>query len=152
MNLSLNIINELARGKAEITNKIDNISDEIIDHLILCLLYNDRQELNHWTREIHGLLYKIDKVKGSNKYPSYKKLRKWWFAGFEDTLMDNLDVRIDRIMNEYGQVEYDKNKIYNSIINYFEWLLQRLSEKGSVYQSEVSTKIDELNKNYLQIK
>ena len=147
MNIRLNILNELARGKAEITNKIDNTSDNIINYLILCLLYCDRQELNHWKKEIHSFLYKIDKVKGRNKYPSYKKLRKWWFAGFEDTLMDNLDVRIDRIMNEYGQVEYNKNKIYNSIINYFEWLLQSLSEKGSVYQSEVTFKIDELNED-----
>ena len=144
--MSLHILNELARGKAEITNKIDTISDEIIEHLILCLLYSDNEKVKLWKKEIHSLLYKIEKIKGSNKYPSYKKLRKWWFAGFEDTLMDNLDVRIDRIMYEFGQVKYNQDKIYKAIISYFEWLLQNLSERGSVYLNEVSFKIDELNK------
>lgn len=145
MNLSLSILNELARSKSDIINKIDNISDNIIHHLILCCLYTNNQEYNHWKKEIFSSLNHINKLK-NNKYPTKKQLDKWILSGFNDTLNSQIDIMIKSIMNDYTQINYDKNKIVNVIFSYFDWLLNELSINGIVYNQDIYDKIDSLVK------
>ena len=81
-------------------------------------------------------------MKGTNKYPSYKQLYKWVLYRFEDSLLDRIDGYVSDITREYGNVEYNKQMLYDKIIEYFKWLLQNLSEKVYITRQEVSDAID----------
>lgn len=139
-------LNEMADTKKEITESIHNKEWMISEHLIKCMLYPKSENINHWKVELYGFVHNVNKVKGTNKYPSYKQLYKWVLNRFEDSLLDRIDGYVSDITRKYGNVEYNKQMLYDKIIEYFKWLLQNLSEKGYVTRQEVSDKIDILIK------
>ena len=150
MNLKDKLVNETIKliestKKANlIAQDVDSKSRNIINHLIKCSLYPDYQDYSHWKKEIYNFLNDIYLVKGKNMYPSYKQLYKWTIGTFGDVLYSRLDRYIKDIMSDYKIVEYDKNKVYNIIIEYYKWLILNLSKQGEVTSLEVSNKIDEL--------
>ena len=142
---------EMAYPLKDIYRKIDDQCEKVIKHLLLCLLFGDKETttLNHWKEEIAGLLYRTYFVKGTNKYPTEKQLNINCF-NWKDTLKDTLDTTIELICHKekLNIPNYYKDKLYNCIINYFKWLYKEFSIKGQVKEIEVFNKIDSLIKEY----
>lgn len=145
-------LEELARDKSFIANELHYNSKTVIEHLIKLLLWGNisKSNINHWITEITGSMYNTYRIKGTNKYPTYKQLKKWYL----DDDMEILQRSIDRVVKKLASEEklkipnYDKNTLYNCIYNYLDWICQELPITGIVDENKMENKIKEIQKDY----
>lgn len=159
-NISIEIINrlnenypllEMAYSKNKLEDYINNRCIELKDHLILCFVYKNKYKMtvHHWASEIYGFLHDCPKLKTTNTYPTYEQLEKWCLNSFTDIIKDNIDSRVqsEKSIMKYKSIpDYNKDEVYNKVVEYFKWLFINFSEKGEVTFNEVENKIKELQK------
>ena len=76
----------LSRSRTNIYDKLADNSENVIDHLIKVFLWPDAQEQNHWKQEIWNFIRSVPKLKSSNKFPPYKKIRREIWNSYEDVI------------------------------------------------------------------
>ena len=94
----------MGKSKKDIVEDLDNKSVELIRHLIKIVLYQDRGNLDHWSKELYGFLPSIPSLKGRNRYPS------------KDYIYEPYPISEDEI-REY-------------VYRYLEWVADELSTYG----------------------
>lgn len=143
---------EFAKNKRVIELNLMSKSDEIINHLLKYYYWHDSEYAKHWCIEIHAGCSKVYKMKSNNKYPSPDFLYNCLYGDSED-IMDN----IIELFWDMAKDEYPDYKVYEPVFTdklktfmreYFWWLSSRLSQNGSVKQSEVIQELSLLYNDY----
>ena len=151
LNESKQNLTEMAEKLSKIIDNLNNLTQPVINHLILCLLFSDNQNINHWKKEVYNFIYKLPKDSRTNKYPKFNTLKKFAIDNWADTLDNNLNVYIDNIVEDENLIKpnnIDNNKLASLILAYFIWLYQNLSEFGIMQRSDVYNYINNLIKEY----
>lgn len=146
--LNESILLEMAYPLKDIYRKLDDKTDIVIRHLILCFVFSSifNETLDHWKAEVFNNIHRTWKIKGTNKLPTYKQLETNCINTWADTLESSLPNEIESLssIENLSVPRYNTKKLYECIINYFKWLYTELSNKESVTYSMISNKIDEL--------
>ena len=152
-------LQEMAITKNRFEKIIENNGKIALFHLIYCLVQPNSDDYNHWKGEIYGNFSAFDILKYNKKYPSekdffysgmdnwferFKNQMKWWVTkAYQLELGNNI--------LKYEDIPYkiDLEKVSKCCIEYFNWLINNVDSKtGTVDQSKVYNKIDELVKQY----
>lgn len=142
---------EMAYTKQHIFAQLDRQKDKIIEHLLLCLLYNKtyKSTIHHWESEINSFLNQSWKLKSTNKYPTSKQLCNWGLYTWSDTLTDHLPGMVTNIEDKYGEVNSVNYKVLEDcIVEYFNWLYNKLPLGITVTVSDTRNEIDYLINKY----
>lgn len=142
---------EMSLDKDRLESDIRNKTQMLNLHLLKCLLIqNTTRTLNHWGQEVYALLSTVPKLKSKNKYPSEKILYNCTLGYFADDLLEKLDSYIEDVndIENANITDYNKDSLYNCIINYYKWLIPILSKDGKVTTTEVKAQINTLIKEY----
>ena len=144
-------LTEMSLDKERLIQRILDKTEKINDLLLKCLLIqNTTNNLNHWSTEIYSFLPRIQKLKGKNKLPSEKLLTTYTLGYFQDTLLEYMDAMIIS-MNDIENtniIEYNKQALYDCIIDYYKWLIPNLANTGNVNIIAVKQEIKELIEKY----
>ena len=145
-NEEYSLITEMAYNKQHIFAQLDRQKDKIIEHLLLCLLYNKQYKdtIYHWESEINAFLNQSWKLKSTNNYPTYKQLLDWGLYTWLDTLKDHLPGMINNLEDKYGKINETINYklLANCIMEYFKWLYKGISTGSTVIVQDTRNKID----------
>ena len=144
------IINELAMEKAEQEKRLYAHTEQVIEHIIKIVCMPNHSALNHWKQEIASQIVKVNKLKGSKRYPTEKEIYKWTYDKERDSIQDityisNFIKGEWRTYNYKGnvkQIPLLANNIDYICDNYFKWLANKLSRFGTVFKPDI---YDELN-------
>ena len=126
-------------------------TNRINEHLLKCLLIqNETNNLNHWSKEIYSFLFRVPKLKNDKGFPDEKTLSEGTLDYINDSLPQQIDVMIKSINSDENTniIEYNKQAIYDCIIDYYKWLIPILSKEGIVELDAVKQKINELINKY----
>lgn len=137
--------------KRDIETKLSISMTQTIEHLLKLYLMSDSPARNHWQGEVYGFIHTVEKLKRTNKYPTTQNIYNWTYEKVQDLVTDAswLQIRIEDICDQYN---IDTNIPLNPTmhefdalcVNYFQWLAEMLSKRGSVTNREVYTKLDSL--------
>lgn len=143
------LLYEMAYDKRRISQIIGDRTDEVIQHLILCFIYRDLYEdtINHWTTEIYSMLNRSYKYTKTKSYPTVEQLNKWCLVPLKDTIKDRINSTANsyKVLKKYKTIpEFNKDLIYNLILEYFQWLFNKFEINGNVELEEVRNEINYL--------
>lgn len=143
---------EMAYNIKDIYRKIDDKIEIVIKHLILCIVFSkvSGETLDHWKSEVYNNIHRMWKVKGTNKLPTYTQLKTNCIDTWSDSLLQSLDNEIKSLskIENLMITNYNTDKLYECIINYFEWLFTKLSKTESIDYTNIYNKIDDLIQMY----
>lgn len=143
---------EMAYNIKDIYRKIDDKIEIVIKHLILCIIFSEvsNETLDHWKAEVYNNIHRMWKVKGTNKLPTYTQLKTNCIDTWSDSLLTSLDNEIKSLskIENLMITNYNIDKLYECIINYFEWLFTKLSKTESIDYTNIYNKIDDLIQMY----
>lgn len=143
---------EMAYNIKDIYRKIDDKIEIVIKHLILCIVFSEvsGETLDHWKSEVYNNIHRMWKVKGTNKLPTYTQLKTNCIDTWSDSLLQSLDNEIKSLskIENLMITNYNTDKLYECIINYFEWLFTKLSKTESIDYTNIYNKIDDLIQMY----
>ena len=143
-------INECAMERSEQANKLYAHTEQIVEHLIKIIAMPDHTAVNHWKQEIASQIIKVNKLKGSKRFPTEKEIYKWTYEKDKDSLKDMTYIS-NFIKGEWRTYNYQGdfkniNKIAHNIQyvcdEYFKWLANTLSKFGIVFKPDI---YEELN-------
>lgn len=135
-------IRGMSEYQSKIYDKLTDAADKIVEHIVkLALFPNCIEEANHWKREIFSFLWKIDKLKGKNKYPSEK-----FIYNALSVHTDNIEVYMDVISNDFKEApsSVSVKSMTDCVDSYMHWAAHTLSATGRLQSSEIYAKLDEL--------
>ena len=144
-------LQEMSENKVQIRQDIVNVEDKIIEHLLKCFLYkNTMNNLKHWEGEIYSFLHRVPKLKNTKKYPSYKLLYNFTIERIYDDIDNIINLTISNLeFKNYPKVNnINKENLGKAILEYYDWLIEKLSKNGGIVFSSVCNKIDELISKY----
>lgn len=143
---------EMAYNIKDIYRKIDDKIEIVIKHLILCIVFSEvsGETLDHWKYEVYSNMHRMWKVKGTNKLPTFIQLKTNCIDTWSDSLLTSLDNEIKSLskIENLMITNYNTDKLYECIINYFEWLFTKLSKTESIDYTNIYNKIDDLIQMY----
>ena len=135
----------------ELERKIDITTDNLIEHLLMCLLLKDSTDnLNHYKDEVYSSFNKTCLLTGNNKFPTEKILYNMTLDQFSDVLPAWINGYIEDInyKENVNINNYDSSLLTNYIIEYYKWLISILAKRYFVKHEEVNNKINILIDNY----
>ena len=152
----LRLVTEFSEHKRKIEDDLSDMTTIIIEHIIKLILMGDNTAFGHWKKEIANFLHKVAKLKGANKFPSYRQLMSWTYDKNEDILTDYayMKTEVNNIANYYDlSIDYKTNNyvvknISNFCFDYFDWLAKELSNRGNVDYVEIYNELDVLLNKY----
>lgn len=131
----------MSRETRDVKREVESKSAEIAVHLAKLGMYPDHDAKMHWRQEVYSFLYKVPRLKSTNKFPKANKLFDWLWNSVKDEIRD----WGRGVIREYGKpcgMTLDEVETFSA--DYYDWLSSRLSKHGIVTQSEVYNKLDEL--------
>ena len=142
-------LNELSMSKTDVYNALFSIRNKVNTHLIYCYLFSSSREYNHWKKEIASFIPQLTKLKGTNKYPNEKQLKRWVI---NDTI-ELIETKIENIIKNACQEEnvdipnwYNKDKVTNYMIEFWNWLAKYIADGKDINYNDIYYIIDELIK------
>lgn len=116
------------------------------EHLIKMYYYKDFHDYhNGWIDSCKKGLEKIDTLKKTHKYPTFKKLYTSLWEEEKDTLKDFHDNNVKTLNKDYDKVpaitKMNFDGVQDFIQKFTEWSCKQLSEKGSVSKEDAKNKI-----------
>lgn len=144
---------EMFIERRKLEEKIDNTTDKLIEHLLMCLLIqDDTNNLNHWSNEVYSSLSRTYSLKPNNKLPSKKLLYSFTIDQFGDILPRWVRGYVSHINDKENTniTDYDTQLLSDYVIKYYEWLIPILSKEGFVESQEVRQQIKSLIQEYNQ--
>lgn len=152
----IRLVTEFSEHKRDIERQLTANTKNIIEHIIKLMLMTNNDSYNHRKKEIANFLSDIDKIKGSNKFPSKKQLMNWTYYKQKDLLSDNIRMKgkINNIVKYYdivsdiSTIQYIAKTINEFCFLYFDWLTDILSKQGYVNFTDIYNKLDNLMSKY----
>ena len=144
-------INAMARSIREVSSKLLDHSDVVVDHIIKLYFMPNHSARNHWKKEIAMQINSVDVLKGTNKRPTKNQIFKWTYEEVKFNLQDTgwIAETIKDICYNYSvtiTVSPDEaSEDLDSICQeYFKWMAEYLSRVGKISTDEIYRKLDEL--------
>ena len=134
-------IRAMAYERRRILDDLYRQSDQVIEHIIKMIQFPEAYAVNHWAKEIHAYCHSVERMKGSNKYPSAKLIYKQ-MSGHNDILPAYIQYAHDTEPDEYFH-DVPPHECLPYVEAYEKWLAQMLSQYGQVSLAQV---LDELKK------
>lgn len=136
----------MSEYKKEIYRKLTSASEQINEHIIRLLLFPHCKYENHWKNEIYSFLFRIDRLKGKNKWPSAKFIKE--ALAVHNDILQNYVLPVIEQESEFTAANIPLSTIEAAINEYQDWLADNLSKSGIVSLADVHTKLDEILKKY----
>lgn len=133
-----------ANRKSDIAAMIEENTRELIQHLIKLWVFPDAKDCNHWKQEVYNFLYRVPRLKRSNKFPSKKFILNNTIVVNKDNISALLRIVITDYKNQYEQKKSEYSTMEEHILLYFDWLAEELSINGKVARNDVYAKLSEL--------
>lgn len=133
-----------ANRKSDIAAMIEENTRELIQHLIKLWVFPDAKDCNHWKQEVYNFLYRVPRLKRSNKFPSKKFILNNTIVVNKDNIAALLRIVITDYKNQYEQKKSEYSTMEEHILLYFDWLAEELSINGKVARNDVYAKLSEL--------
>lgn len=133
-----------ANRKSDIAAMIEENTRELIQHLIKLWIFPDAKDCNHWKQEVYNFLYRVPRLKRSNKFPSKKFILNNTIVVNKDNIAALLRIVITDYKNQYEQKKSEYSTMEEHILLYFDWLAEELSINGKVARNDVYAKLSEL--------
>lgn len=133
-----------ANRKSDIAAMIEENTRELIQHLIKLWIFPDAKDCNHWKQEVYNFLYRVPRLKRSNKFPSKKFILNNTIVVNKDNISALLRIVITDYKNQYEQKKSEYSTMEEHILLYFDWLAEELSINGKVARNDVYAKLSEL--------
>lgn len=134
------------RGMSEHRSKIyDNLvaaSEQVDLHIIKLMMYPKSDSYDHWIHEIWSFLHKVDRLRGTHKYPKYKFI--YHALSVHNDIVDNL---MKLVVSEEGkspQVQCSESSVLRVLTDYQSWASNELSSSGILLPDSVRSKLEEL--------
>lgn len=131
------------------SDELKNVRDKIRDaagmmdmHLVKLALFPDCEAVNHWRSEVASFLWRVPKVKGSNKFPKVQLIMDG-LSVFEDTVLEEIQ-HVTKKYKNLTPADINPIKLRNMIREYHLWLANELHSYGSVDLDEIEEKLKEL--------
>lgn len=132
-------IRSMSEYQSEIYRSITNNVPELDKHIMKLMLFPDYEGCDHWISEVYSLVNSVKKLKGKNKFPSAKFIKKAL-----SVCNDMLDALLEQVKDEESELstEYVPFKsIVSGIEMYQDWLASQLSSRGVVTKSNVKAEL-----------
>ena len=133
----------MSKSKQDIAADIESGTQLLILHLIKLWLYPNKQDKNHWRKEVAAKLNHVDSFKGSHRLPSAKFiLQHSWYVH-----KSRLPKYVEIIQDDYGDmldIDLEIHMLDVSIDAYFNWLANNLADVGIVSYKSIYRKLEEL--------
>lgn len=133
-----------ATRKSDIAAALEEDTRELIEHLIKLWIFPNAEDCNHWKQEVYNFLYRVPRLKGSNKFPS----KKFILHNTIDVNADNISALLRIVISDYTNRYEQRRSTYSTmeerILLYFDWLAEELSTSGKVARADVYAKLAEL--------
>lgn len=123
--------------RRELVSKIKLVDQ----HLLKCWMFPKHADCSHWKQEAYNFVNDVDKVKGKNKYPSYKFIREA-FSTHEDVLYNYIYLNRNNYKDAIEQDFYSDSELVDKVIAYHDWLAYELSSRGKVTRYSVYAILD----------
>ena len=149
-------IRAMSETKKEVERELKPRAVEVIEHIMKLVLMPNHSSVNHWKKEIAMQLHEIDKLKGTNKWPTASQILSWTYGKRVDLLTDvewmsytmqdiceSYDIETDLSAEEFSHI------VNNICKEYFAFVANRLSTVGRVLASSVYEELDKLLNRYL---
>lgn len=133
-----------ANRKSDIAAMIEENTRELIQHLIKLWIFPDAKDCNHWKQEVYNFLYRVPRLKRSNKFPSKKFILDNTIVVNKDNISALLRIVITDYKNQYEQKKSEYSTMEEHVLLYFDWLAEELSINGKVARNDVYAKLSEL--------
>lgn len=135
-----------AAKQSEYESKLALIFPEVITHIAKLYLFPNNINKNHWQREIYILISQAPKLKHSKKFPKAKWIVDKTVGEYKDRL-DVFEANLIFLKNS-GMPDMKKNatalELYGICQSYMNWLAEKLSTRGVVFEDEVKTQLTNL--------
>jgi len=135
-------IRSMSEAQSKIYDKLTDRSWEIDEHIVKLLLLPDCREANHWKREIVRSVDRVDKLKGKNRYPDAKFIKKC-LSTHNDMAADILR-KIRSELRETNKRLVTSAEVLNAFEQYQDWLAGELSAHGLITYADAYEVIDEI--------
>ena len=139
---------EMSIPRQQVLFKLNNMSEIYITHLITLFCNSHPRAAIHWMDDIYSFYPKVDKCKHNDKFPTSSEIYSAIFGSVEKDFELYLPAYID-LVNIREKMNLDINKIdveklKSFIKEYSLWLSIYLSEKGTITNSLVHDKLNDL--------
>ena len=141
-------------SKYQLKGDLIDLTYKTNEYLLDCLLLqNKTNDLEDLEKEYYQLC-RVPKVKETKEFPSEEFLYKNTIGFFEDSLMDALDEEIELTSLEYdiSIPKYNKHAIYECIIDYYKWVIPKLSKEGIISYDQLVLETNKLIEKYNKLK
>ena len=135
-----------AAKQSEYESKLALIFPEVIAHIAKLYLFPNNINKNHWQREIYAFISQAPKLKHSKKFPTAKWIVDKTIGEYKDRL-DVFEADLIFLKNS-GMSDMRKNatalELYRICQSYMNWLAEKLSTLGVVFEDEVKAQLTKL--------
>lgn len=135
-----------AAKQSDYESKIALIFPEVITHIAKLYLFPNNINKNHWQREIYAFISQVPKLKHSKKFPTAKWIVDKTIGEYTDRL-DVFEANLLFLKNS-GIPNMRENatalELYEICQSYMNWLAEKLSTRGLVFEDEVKTQLTKL--------
>ena len=135
-------IRSMSEAQSRIYDKLTELSWKIDEHIVKLLLLPDCQDANHWKREIARFLDHVDKLKGKNKYPDAKFIKKC--LSTHNDAADALLYSVSGNLSDTNQRLISEEDIHKALDTYQNWLAAELSAHGAIRYFDAYQVLDEI--------
>ncbi len=136
----------MSRSRQEIANKIADASTEIDMHIIKLLLYPNIRTCSHWKQEVVNFLYAVDRLKGSNKWPSEKFI--YEYLSCHNDILSNYKMIVEEDYEELKPSDISIQSIEQAVVEYQRYLAHELSNNGIISRKFAYSKLDSILNKY----
>lgn len=118
----------MGMSRRNIIEDLDNKSIELVRHLIKIILYQDRGNLDHWSKELYEFLPSIPNLKGKNRFPDKNTI----LSGLWDRTQTRIHRMISGLIRDYVYKPYDVSEyeVRDYVYRYLKWVAEELSAYG----------------------
>ena len=118
----------MGMSRKDILEDLDNKSIELVRHLIKIVVYQDRGNLDHWSKELYGFLPSIPSLKGKNRFPDKRTI----LSGLWDRTQQRIHTMLTGMIKDYVYTPYDvsEDEVRDYVYRYLEWVAEELSTYG----------------------
>lgn len=140
-------IRAFSSRRNEIRQELRNISKEIDKHIIKLLIYPNNSLVDHWKHEIWTFQNDIDRLKGTNKYPSSQFI--FDALSVHNDIVGNLVLIVKETEYKLDSQDISEGAAAAALEEYQKWLADNLSKYGIVRHKDVENKLDEIMNKYV---
>lgn len=135
-------IRSMSEAQSQIYSELTQKSWKVDEHIIKLLLLPDCPEANHWKREIARFIDSVDRLKGKNRFPDAKFIKKC--ISTHNDCIDAFLYKISGQLHEETQRQLSEDVILHALDTYQNWLASELSSHGSIRYFDAYQVLDDI--------